>query len=136
MQEHRGWRSPSPSAGLRERLRLRLLRCFMRSRTADEPLAEPLPPADVAAQAESSALETRRAAIRSLSGSCVCSGWRTIANSQLAGRELLSSSEQLADEHELEDVEEHDDDDEDEEEQDDASLLASLLALLLLRALR
>lgn len=57
-----------------------------------------------------------------------------MANSQLAGREL-SSSEQLADEHELEDEEEHEDDDEDDDEHDDASLLASLLTLLLLRAL-
>lgn len=136
MQEQRGRRSPPASVGLRERLRLRLLCCFIRSRTAAEPLAEPLPaPTADVMQAESSAFDTRRAAIRSLSGSCVCSGWRTMANSQLAGREL-SSSEQLADEHELEDEEEHEDDDEDEEEHDDASLLASLLTLLLLRALR
>lgn len=79
-------------------------------------------------------METRRAAIRSLRGSDVCSGWRTMANSQLVGSEL-SSSEQLADEHELEEEDEHEDDDEDEEEQDDPLLLASLLPLLLLRAL-
>lgn len=135
MHEHLGFPPPSAAphfpGGLRDRLRLRLFRCLMRSRTAADPAASAVAAADPASD-PSCALATRRAAMRSLRGSWGCSGCRTMENSQLAA--LPSSSSELAEEQEEEQLEEEEEDEEEEEEE--PSLLPPLLPLLLLCVLR
>lgn len=121
--------APAVAGGLRDLLRLRLLRCLMRNRTAEE---EPEATATPGAASSAPALDTLRAAMRSFSGSCGCSGCRTMENSRWRLPPRTPSSSEKLDEQDVDD--EQLDEDEDDEE-DEASLLASLLTLLL-RALR